>query len=109
LPDSPIACVILPVAFQRRRIKKAKKTSFFGQAFREGWFDRSREGRVTDDAIAKNILKFVRQLDGVDSDEGVLKAAIAHRWLDRRGAPTPAGRKLIDSFDTLQRIGQTTA
>ena len=64
---------------------------------------------MTDDVIARNILKFVRQLDGVENNDRLLEAAIAHRWLDRRGAPTPAGRKLIDSFDTLQRIGQTTA
>lgn len=63
---------------------------------------------VTDDAIAKNILKFVRQLDGVDTEEGVLEAAIAHRWLDEQGMPTPDGRRLIDSFDVLQKIGRPT-
>ncbi len=61
---------------------------------------------MTDDAIAKNILKFVRQLDGDDTEERVLQAAIAHRWLDHHGLPTPDGRRLIDSFDTLQRIGR---
>lgn len=59
---------------------------------------------MTDDLIAKNILKFVRQLDGADTDERVLEAAIAHRWLDRQGVPTTDGRKLIDSFDTLNQI-----
>ena len=67
------------------------------------------EGPVTDDAIAKNILRFVRQLDGVENDERVLEAAIAHRWLDRKGNPTPDGRRLIDSFDMLQRIGRPSA
>lgn len=63
---------------------------------------------MTDDVIARSILKFVRQLDGLDSDERLLEAAIAHRWLDKRGVPTPAGRKLIDEFDTLQKIGRPT-
>lgn len=63
---------------------------------------------MTDDAVTRNILKFVRQLDGFDTDERVLEAAIAHRWLDRQGLPTPDGRKLIDEFDTLQRIGRPT-
>jgi hypothetical protein len=66
-------------------------------------------GPVTDDHIARNILKFVRQLDGAETDEGVLKAAIRRRWLDRHGAPTPDGRKLVDEFDTLHRIGRPTA
>lgn len=61
---------------------------------------------MTDDVIAKNILKFVRQLDGVETEESLLESAIAHRWLDHRGKPTPDGRRLIDSFDTLQKIGQ---
>ncbi|MFZ5617053.1 MAG: hypothetical protein ACOZAA_07015 [Pseudomonadota bacterium] len=63
---------------------------------------------MTDDAITRTIMKFVRQLDGADTDERVLEAAIAHRWLDRQGQPTPDGRKLIDEFDTLQRIGRPT-
>lgn len=61
---------------------------------------------MTDDLIARNILKFVRQLDGVDNDELVLKAAVAHRWLDKKGLPTPDGRRLIDSFATLEQIGR---
>ena len=64
---------------------------------------------MTDDAIAKNILKFVRQLDGADSDERVLASAIERRWLDRTGLPTPDGRRLIQSFDDLQRIGRPIA
>lgn len=59
---------------------------------------------MTDDAIAKNILKFVRQLDGVENDDCVLQSAIAHRWLDKKGLPTADGRKLIDSFDTLEKF-----
>lgn len=64
---------------------------------------------MTDDTIAKNILKFVRQLDGADTDEGVLKAAIQRRWLDKRGLPTADGRRLMSEFDTLQKIGRPTA
>lgn len=64
---------------------------------------------MTDEAIRKDILKFVRQLDGVEADDLALKAAIAHRWLDKKGSPTPDGRKLIDSFGTLQRIGRPNA
>lgn len=63
---------------------------------------------MTDDVITRSILKFVRQLDGVETDERVLEAAISHRWLDKKGAPTADGRKLIDSFDTLQKIGRPT-
>lgn len=68
-----------------------------------------RRGHVTDDTIARSILKFVRQLEGCDTDESVLAAAIEKRWLDKRGAPTPDGRRLIDSFETLNRIGRPTA
>lgn len=64
---------------------------------------------MTDEAIRKDILKFVRQLDGVEADDLALKAAVAHRWLDKKGSPTPSGRKLIDSFNTLQRIGRPNA
>lgn len=63
---------------------------------------------MTDDVIAKSILKFVRQLDGAETEELVLKSAIERRWLDRRGRPTSDGRRLIDEFDTLQRIGRPT-
>ncbi len=61
---------------------------------------------MTDDVIAKTILKFVRQLDGAETDDRVLEGAIARRWLDRQGLPTADGRKLIDEFDTLQNIGR---
>ncbi len=61
---------------------------------------------MTDDLIAKNIMKFVRQLDGSESEELVLKSAIERRWLDRRGHPTADGRALIRSFDELQKIGR---
>ena len=63
--------------------------------------DSSMEGPVTEDGIARNILRFVRKLDGGESDDTVLKAAIARRWLDAKGAPTPEGRQLIRSFDDL--------
>ncbi len=56
---------------------------------------------MTEDGIAKNILRFVRKLDGGQSEETVLRAAIARKWLDPKGAPTPAGRQLIRSFDDL--------
>ncbi len=64
---------------------------------------------MTDDSITRNILKFVRQLDGAETEEGVLEAAISRRWLDRKGLPTPAGRRLVDEFDTLEKIGRPTA
>lgn len=64
---------------------------------------------MTDDPIARNILKFVRQLDGAETDEGVLKAAIRRRWLDSCGAPTADGRRLVDEFVTLENIGRPTA
>ncbi|MEK7265382.1 MAG: hypothetical protein AAB227_04700 [Pseudomonadota bacterium] len=63
---------------------------------------------MTDDVIAKSILKFVRQLDGAGTDDRVLESAIAHRWLDGKGLPTPDGRKLIDEFDTMRKIGRPT-
>lgn len=56
---------------------------------------------MTEDGIAKHILQFVRKLDGGDSEEGVRQAAIARRWLDVKGAPTPEGRQLIRSFKDL--------
>lgn len=59
---------------------------------------------MTDDAIAKKILRFVKQLDGGETDDVVLKAAIAHKWMDRHGRPTPDGRDLVSSFDDLSRI-----
>lgn len=109
LPDSPFACVIggsrfivgVPIGRAKLAVS-ANKNSLAGSIVQG-------EGPVTDDAIAKNIMKFVRQLDGADSDELVLKSAIERRWLDRRGLPTPSGRRLIDEFDTLQRIGRPTA
>ena len=64
---------------------------------------------MTDDVIAKSILKFVRQLDGAETDDRVLEAAIARRWLDRQGMPTPDGRRLVDEIDTLRNIGRQTA
>ena len=64
---------------------------------------------MTDDVIAKSILKFVRQLDGAETDDRVLEAAISRRWLDRQGMPTPDGRRLVDEFDTLRNIGRQTA
>ena len=62
---------------------------------------------MTEDAIAKTILKFVRQLDGAETDEGVLEAAITRRWIDNLGHPTPDGRELIRSFDDLGRFSQS--
>ncbi|HOP20219.1 MAG TPA: hypothetical protein PLV61_03505 [Parvularculaceae bacterium] len=59
---------------------------------------------MSDDAIVRNILKFVRQIDGGETDESVLKSAIARRWIDTRGFPTADGRKLVSSFDDLNRF-----
>lgn len=64
---------------------------------------------MTDDAIAKTILKFVRQLDGGDTEESVLEAAIARHWLTLEGYPTPAGLKLIDEFVTMEQITRQRA
>lgn len=63
---------------------------------------------MTDDVITKHILKFVRQLDGAETEKSVIEAAIAHRWLDHRGKPTADGRRLVDEFDTLKSIGRPT-
>ncbi|MCA8889694.1 MAG: hypothetical protein KDA46_12740 [Parvularculaceae bacterium] len=64
---------------------------------------------MSDDAIIRHILKFVRQLDGDVGDDAVLRMAINHHWLDQNGRPTPDGRNLIESMDTLQRIGRPDA
>jgi len=64
---------------------------------------------VTNDTIARTILKFVRQLDGGDTEERVLEAAIARHWLNREGFPTPAGIKLIDEFVTMEKITRPSA
>jgi hypothetical protein len=60
--------------------------------------------KMTDDAIAKKILRFVRQLDGGESEDVILNSAIAHNWIDRQGRPTPDGRDLVSAFDDLSRI-----
>lgn len=57
-----------------------------------------------DDAVRKDILKFVRLLDGGDTEDRVLEAAVARNWLDSRGAPTQDGRRLIRSFEPLLRV-----
>jgi hypothetical protein len=109
LPDSPFACVItlsrFIVGVPIRRWNLAVSAI---QALKAGSFVQG-EGPVTDDAIARNILKFVRQLDGAETDELVLKAAIKRRWLNRKGVPTRDGRRLIQSFDDLQSIGRPPA
>lgn len=64
---------------------------------------------MTNDTIARTILKFVRQLDGGDTEERVLEAAIARHWLNREGFPTPAGIKLIDEFVTMEKITRPSA
>lgn len=64
---------------------------------------------MTDDAIARTILKFVRQLDGGDTEEHVLEAAIARHWLNPEGYPTPAGLKLMDEFVTMEQITRQRA
>ena len=64
---------------------------------------------MTDDAIAKTILKFVRQLDGGETEESVLEAAIARHWLNHEGYPTPAGLKLMDEFVTMEKVTRARA
>ncbi len=64
---------------------------------------------MTDDTIARTILKFVRQLDGGETEERVLEAAIARHWLNRDGYPTPAGLKLMDEFVTMEQVTRARA
>lgn len=64
---------------------------------------------MTDDAIAKTILKFVRQLDGGETEERVLEAAIARHWLTLEGFPTPEGMKLMDEFVTMEKVTRAHA
>jgi hypothetical protein len=64
---------------------------------------------VTDEAITRTILKFVRQLDGGETEDLVLEAAIARHWLNREGYPTPAGLKLIDEFVTMEQVARQRA
>jgi hypothetical protein len=64
---------------------------------------------VTDETIAKTILKFVRQLDGGDTEERVLEAAVARHWLTLEGYPTPAGIKLMDEFVTMEKVTRARA
>ncbi|MEZ5921515.1 MAG: hypothetical protein R3C60_09215 [Parvularculaceae bacterium] len=61
---------------------------------------------MTDEVITKHILKFVRQLDGFQSEERVLQSAIERCWLDKQGSPTLAGRNLIHSFDILEKAAR---
>lgn len=61
---------------------------------------------MSDDIIAKDILKFVKLLDGGESEDSVFRAAVARNWLDRHGAPTHDGRQLIRSFEPLWRVEQ---
>jgi hypothetical protein len=46
----------------------------------------------------------VKLLDGGDTEDRVLEAAVARNWLDSRGAPTQDGRRLIRSFEPLLRV-----
>lgn len=64
---------------------------------------------MTDETIAKTILKFVRQLDGGDTEERVLEAAVARHWLTLEGYPTPAGIKLMDEFVTMEKVTRARA
>lgn len=64
---------------------------------------------MTDEAITKTILKFVRQLDGGETEECVLESAIARHWLSREGYPTPSGLKLIDEFVTMEQVTRQRA
>lgn len=61
---------------------------------------------MTDDALTKvRILKFVKLLDGGESEETVIKSAMNRKWLDQRGSPTTDGRQLVHSFDKMSRSG----
>lgn len=64
---------------------------------------------MTEEHVTKRILAFVKKLNSSESEEDLLRAAIAKEWLDEGGNPTSAGKELarsfedLDSFASLQR------
>ncbi len=62
---------------------------------------------MSDDAIRRKILKFVRLVDGGDTEESVRRTAIERNWLDHDGAPTVDGRQLVHAFSLQSRFEET--
>lgn len=58
---------------------------------------------MTDDAVARRILKFLRQMNAEDDDDSLREDAVSRDWLTPAGAPTPSGRALARSFDDMER------
>ena len=61
---------------------------------------------MTEDAIIRKILKFVRQVDGGDTDERVRQSAMERRWIDAKGVPTRDGERLAHSIDLMNQLGK---
>ena len=59
---------------------------------------------MTDDAVAKRILKFLRQMNAEEDEDALLRDAVARAWLSADGRPTPSGRDMIKSFDDMERV-----
>lgn len=55
-------------------------------------------------AVARRIIRFLKQIEGSETEEQLLSAAIARRWLDQDGAPTPDGERLVAAFEDLERF-----
>lgn len=61
---------------------------------------------MTDDAVARQILKFLRQMNSEDDDLTLVESAIHKAWLLEDGQPTQEGRQLIRSFEDIERVTQ---
>ncbi len=59
---------------------------------------------MSDDAIRRDILKFVKLLDGGETDDLVREAAINRNWLSPKGDPTTEGIRLAHSFHRQSQI-----
>ena len=63
---------------------------------------------MMDDTLTKRkILKFVKLLDGGDTEARLLEHAISRNWIDGSGAPTRDGRQMIHSFDQMSKLAET--
>lgn len=58
---------------------------------------------MTDDAVVKRILKFMRQMNSEEDQADLLAGAVSLNWLDSDGAPTLLGRELVESFEDIER------
>jgi hypothetical protein len=59
---------------------------------------------VSEDAIRRKILKFVRLVDGGETEESVRRTAIERKWLTDEGEPTIDGRQLVHAFSLQSRF-----